>query len=45
MTSLGDMLGKGKMKKRVRMMDLKCAHAKKETAYVSMNLPSILHEV
>jgi hypothetical protein len=39
------MLGKGKMKKKVRMMDLKCADAKKETTYVSMNHPSILHQV
>jgi hypothetical protein len=39
------MLGKEKMKKRVRMMDLKCAHAKKETTYVSMNHPSILHQI
>jgi hypothetical protein len=40
-----NMLGKRKNEKKVKVMDLKCVHAKNETAYVSMNHPYVLQHI
>ncbi len=37
-------VGKRKNEEGIRVMDLKCAHAKNETAYVLMNHPFILQQ-
>jgi hypothetical protein len=36
------MLGKKKTEEGVKVMDLKCAHAKNQATYVSMNHPYVL---
>lgn len=43
--SLEKQTGKGKNEEGVKAVDVKCAHAKIETKFVSMNRPSILEQV
>ncbi len=40
-----NMLGKRKNEEKVKVMDLKCVHAKNETTYVSMNHPYVLQHI
>jgi hypothetical protein len=43
--SLEKQMGKRKNEEGVKVMDVKCAHAKNERKFVSMNRPSILEQV
>jgi len=43
--SLEKQMGKRKNEKGVKVVDVKCAHAKNETKFVSMNRPSIWEQV